>query len=205
MSGRIFTKLAAACFTTWTTLRTMRIRVFIKARARDFNQKAVKMGSKNNITICPACGQKIVEYKHGLNRTLISCLWHLHNTGGQAQLDKMDLDNTQFTNFQKLRYFGLAVSVGQHNEWLLTAAGKEFLRGRGRVSRFVITRNARVIRQSDERVFVQEESRIAWSSALLGRNKPPSRYSLTKGETNENPDRPEFGSPRPRPVRQRKS
>jgi hypothetical protein len=114
------------------------------------------MGSKNNISIFPACGQKIVDYKHNLNRTLISCLWRLHNTGGLARLDKMNLDNTQFTNFQKLRYFHLVVATGQHSEWQITRGGTEFLQGRRRIPRFVITRNARVVRQSEELVFVQE-------------------------------------------------
>ena len=125
------------------------------------------MGSKNNIANCPACGQKIVDYKHGLNRTLISCLWHLHRAGGLARLDKLKLDNTQFTNFQKLRYFHLVVSTGQHNEWQITRDGTEFLQGRRRVPRFVITRNARVKQVSDELVFVHEvkkcvEYRVAW-------------------------------------------
>ena len=114
------------------------------------------MGSKNNVSICPACGQKIVEYKHGLNRTLISCLWHLGSAGGRARLDKMGLDNTQFTNFQKLRYFHLVVPTGQHSEWQITRDGVEFLQGRRRIPRFVITRNARVVRQSEELVFVHE-------------------------------------------------
>lgn len=114
------------------------------------------MGSKNNISICPACGQKIVHYKHGLNKTLISCLWRLHNAGGLARLDKLGLDNTQFTNFQKLRYFHLVAATGQHNEWQITRDGAEFLQGRKSIHRFVITRNAVVIERSQESVFVQD-------------------------------------------------
>lgn len=125
------------------------------------------MGSKNNVSVCPTCGQKIVEYKHGLNKTLISCLWSLYRAGGLARLDKLRLDNTQFTNFQKLRYFRLVISTGQHNEWQITRDGVEFLQARKHVPKFVITRNARVIRQSDELVFVQEvkdcvEFRVSW-------------------------------------------
>lgn len=114
------------------------------------------MASKNNITICPTCGQEIVRYKHGLNRTLISCLWHLHNVGGRARLDKMDLNNTEFTNFQKLRYFGLALPTGSNNEWILTRLGLSFLQGRRKISRFVYTQNARVVMQSTEQVFIGE-------------------------------------------------
>lgn len=114
------------------------------------------MGHKNNVSICPTCGQKIVSYKHNLNRTLISCLWHLYNAGGRARLDKMRLDNTQFTNFQKLRYFQLVAATGEHSEWQITKDGVEFLQGRRRIPKFVITRNALVKQYSEETVLVQE-------------------------------------------------
>lgn len=125
------------------------------------------MGNKNNISICSACGQKIVDYKHNLNKTLVSCLWHLHRAGGRARLDNMRLDNTQFTNFQKLRYFHLVVATGQHSEWQITKDGTEFLQSRRKIPKFVITRNALVKQISDELVFVQEikecvDFRIAW-------------------------------------------
>ena len=111
---------------------------------------------KNNISICPTCGQKIVDYKHNINKTLVSCLWHLYRAGGRARLDNMELDNTQFTNFQKLRYFHLVVATGQHSEWQITKEGTEFLQGRRKIPKFVITRNALVKQVSDELVFVQE-------------------------------------------------
>jgi hypothetical protein len=81
----------------------------------------------------------------------------------------MDLNNTEFTNFQKLRYFGLAMPTGENNEWILTRAGLEFLQGRRKISRFVFTQNARVIMQSVERVFISEvkdciEFHIAWQA-----------------------------------------
>ena len=44
--------------------------------------------------------------------------------GGHSRLDKLQLDNTQFTNFQKLRYFGLAFTTGQHGEWHITNTGR---------------------------------------------------------------------------------
>lgn len=110
----------------------------------------------NNVSICPTCGAKIVEYKHSINRTLVSCLHRLNSLGGRARLDKMQLDNTQFANFQKLRYFGLAVPTNEHNEWQITNLGVWFLQGRIQVSRFVITKNAVVIRKSQEVVFINE-------------------------------------------------
>ncbi len=111
---------------------------------------------KNNVFICPTCGSKIVEYKHSIKKTLVSCLHRLNALGGRARLDKMQLDNTQFANFQKLRYFGLAIPTNENNEWQITNHGIWFLQGRIQVSRFVMTKNATVIRKSTELVFIGE-------------------------------------------------
>ena len=111
---------------------------------------------KNNVSICPMCGHKLVEYKHTINKTLVSCLARLNAMGGRARLDKMNLNNTQFSNFQKLRYFGLAISTNEHNEWQITNNGVWFLQGRIQISRFVMTKNAITIRESDELVYITE-------------------------------------------------
>lgn len=125
------------------------------------------MGNKSNISVCPTCGQKIVDYKHNINKTLVSCLWHLYRAGGCARLDSLKLDNTQFTNFQKLRYFHLVVATGQHSEWQITKTGIEFLQGRRKIPKFVITRDALVKQTSDELILVHEikeclSFRVSW-------------------------------------------
>ena len=111
---------------------------------------------KNEISICPLCGRKITEYKHTINKTLVAGLARLNALGGRARIDKMGLDYTQFTNFQKLRYFGLAIPTNEHSEWQITDQGIWFLQGRIQISRFVITRNASVIRKSTELIFIGE-------------------------------------------------
>ena len=110
----------------------------------------------NEISICPLCGRKITEYKHTINKTLVAGLARLNALGGRARIDKMGLDYTQFTNFQKLRYFGLAIPTNEHSEWQITDQGIWFLQGRIQISRFVITRNASVIRKSTELIFIGE-------------------------------------------------
>lgn len=111
---------------------------------------------KNNVSICPMCGHKVVEYKHSMNKTLVSCLARLNALGGRARLDKMQLDNTQFSNFQKLRYFHLVIPTNENNEWQITDQGVWFLQGRIQISRFVVTKNAMVIRESNELVFIND-------------------------------------------------
>jgi hypothetical protein len=113
--------------------------------------------ANKNVFVCPTCGHISKEHKHGLNKTLIAGLRALYSTGGTSRLDKMKLDNnTIFNNFQKLQYFGLAMRVGNHNEWSITTAGREFLGAQRKIVRWVITRNGTVIRRSDEIVFIHQ-------------------------------------------------
>ena len=109
-----------------------------------------------NFSICPTCGHKAVDYKHTINKTLVSGLARLNAVGGRARLDKLGLDNTVFNNFQKLRYFNLAVSTNDNFEWQITNEGIWFLQGRVQIPRYVITRNATVIRKSPELVFISD-------------------------------------------------
>lgn len=124
---------------------------------------------KNNISICPTCGHKSVEYKHSINKTLVSGLARLHAVGGRARLDSLGLDNTIFNNFQKLRYFNLAIPSNDNCEWQITNEGIWFLQGRTQIPRFVITKNANVIRVSQELVFINQikeciQYKINWQS-----------------------------------------
>lgn len=112
--------------------------------------------NKNNVSFCPECGHKSVEYKHCINKTLTSCLARLNAMGGEARLDQMGLNNTQFANFQKLRYFGLAYSVGENNVWKITEIGILFLKGRVAVSKYVITKNANIARTSEDGVYITD-------------------------------------------------
>ena len=109
-----------------------------------------------NYSICPTCGHKSVDYKHSINKTLISSLARLYQAGGTSRLDRLGLNNTQFTNFQKLRYFNLVVQPNNSNEWQITKLGVWFLQGRIQVAQYVITRNANVVRTSPELVFINQ-------------------------------------------------
>lgn len=121
-----------------------------------------------NFSICPTCGHKSVDYKHSINKTLVSGLARLNAVGGRARLDRLGLDNTVFNNFQKLRYFNLAVSTNDNFEWQITNEGMWFLQGRVQIPRYVITRNASVVRTSPELVYITQvkdcvQYKVQWS------------------------------------------
>lgn len=121
-----------------------------------------------NFSICPTCGHKSVDYKHSINKTLVSGLARLNAVGGRARLDRLGLDNTVFNNFQKLRYFNLAVSTNDNFEWQITNEGVWFLQGRVQIPRYVITRNASVVRTSPELVYITQvkdcvQYKVQWS------------------------------------------
>lgn len=111
---------------------------------------------KNNVRICPLCHKKIVCYKHTLSRIIVKGLFCLHKAGGRSKLDKIALSNSEFTNFQKLRYFGLALNNKTSNEWFITSKGYSFLEGRTKVNKAAYTENGKVIRFSRKKVFIDQ-------------------------------------------------
>lgn len=129
----------------------------------------------NNVRFCPTCGRKIADYKHTINKTLIAALAKLNAIGGRGTLKKMKLSNTRFSNFQKLRYFGLVCHTKIKHEWQITKLGIEFLQGRKAIPHFVMTRHAKVIRKSREKDFITDVEecvmyKIEWQEQARQRN-----------------------------------
>lgn len=119
------------------------------------------------IEYCPCCGRKIVEYKHKLNKVLIKGLRSLKDAGGCERIDNLNLSSSEFNNFQKLGYFGLAVRSGINSKWQITTKGVKFLGGVGRCEDYVITLNGRVIAKSGNEVLISDVKdsvmyRIEW-------------------------------------------
>lgn len=103
--------------------------------------------ANSNVEVCPCCGQKIVVYKHKLNKTLISSLVKLWEHNGEGKAADLGLTNSQFANFQKLTYFGL---VDKNNSiYILTEKGRLFLKNLEKVPSVVYTKNAIPIKYED--------------------------------------------------------
>ena len=86
----------------------------------------------NNVKHCECCGAKIVEYKHVLNQGLVKALFELSKHKMPMPLTDIDITRNQWTNFQKLRYLGLAEKELHEDgsgtgRWFVTTAGREFI------------------------------------------------------------------------------
>ena len=95
-----------------------------------------------DIEICPCCGQKIVEYRHKLNKVLASGLNKLYKSGA-SKLKELDLTYSEYANFQKLKYFNLVTS--ESGTYYITQQGLDFILGKGTAPSFVITKNSEVL------------------------------------------------------------
>lgn len=84
------------------------------------------------VKICECCGAKIVEYKHILNKGLVQALFELSKHNSPVPLTDLDITRNQWTNFQKLRYWGLVEKELCNNgagtgRWFVTTIGREFI------------------------------------------------------------------------------
>lgn len=114
--------------------------------------------------VCQHCGQSIMQHKHGLSRSLCDILMIIaqKHTAGVAfhPVRDVNLDKFQYTNFQKLRYFGLIVKVKDDEKraagfWALTGLAAAFLRGKA-IPKWKKTFNNRVVEASEELIRLEE-------------------------------------------------
>lgn len=91
--------------------------------------------------LCPECGAKLVEYKHGLAKGLVRGLWKLGKGGlGPQEIASIGLSKGEYTNFAKLAYWDLVKKIsddsGKGGRWQLTRQGQAWLAGEIRLQRF---------------------------------------------------------------------
>lgn len=99
------------------------------------------------------------EYKTTICPVLVKGLHGLDIAGGRSKLMKLNLSKSEFANFQKLRYFGLAIN-DRDGVWQITRVGYEFLRGRRSINQCVYTRQNVITRYSEKKVFIGEVKKI---------------------------------------------
>jgi hypothetical protein len=104
---------------------------------------------------CPHCEAKMVEYRHTFNKGLAQGLYELFAVGGgPINLRSLKLTRTQWTNFQKLRYWGLVSRTREDGEWTLTAKGFDFITQGITIPKWVYTYRGDTVRfEGDACVF----------------------------------------------------
>lgn len=68
----------------------------------------------------------------------------------------LDLTISEYNNFQKLQYWGLAIKEGEKGYWMLTRTATEFLSNERTVPKKVTTLNSKKIEESDKKVDITD-------------------------------------------------
>lgn len=98
---------------------------------------------KDEVKICQCCGAKIVKYTFTFNKGLARCLYAIRNYPQGVEIRTLKMTSSMWTNFQKLRYWGLIepVSLGDKRKggfWKITSTGLDFLNGKVPISKKVV-------------------------------------------------------------------
>ena len=114
---------------------------------------------------CPHCGAKMVEYKHGLSKSLCRSLAAVAIAFKDTQpheIKDMGLDYNHRCNFQKLRYWGLVEKMGDQGSkgglWRITEYGMAFVKGLTSLPRFAWTYRGEVERLEGEQIMITDVS-----------------------------------------------
>jgi hypothetical protein len=109
--------------------------------------------------VCECCGAKVVEYKHSFNQSLASSLYKLYIQHEAANISKIGLTAVQWTNFQKLKYWGLVRKAEREDHtkiggvWELTQTGIDFVEKGTSIQKNVWSYRGRTVRQEGDSVF----------------------------------------------------
>ena len=131
---------------------------------------------------CPHCGASMVEYKRGFSKDMARCIYRLANAGGYGvDVATLGLTNPQYSNFQRLRFWGLACKNegsddgGKGGVWTMTTKGWAFVKGELPIPRYAFTYRGHVVDYSDETVMIQDVTEGWWyKPRVIAESKPHS-------------------------------
>ena len=116
----------------------------------------------NDPSCCPTCGATTVEYSFWLNLGLVTALGKLARAGGRAKRSELKLTNSEYTNFVKLSYWGLAIQPADEQgkvrgrPWEITYRGRLFLGGHIVMLKSAVTYRGKVRRLEGKMVRVTD-------------------------------------------------
>jgi hypothetical protein len=116
---------------------------------------------------CPYCNAAIKKYWHRLTPLLVNTLVKFRSAvvrKNRNQIhvpDELELNTTEYNNFQKLRFHGLVAKFKEDGErksgfWLLTKRGALFLKGELAVPIRVQTFRNEVVDHDEHKVYVSD-------------------------------------------------
>ena len=122
--------------------------------------KKTKDNEEFETRMCPCCGASLRLNNHRLNKGLVQILIKFRTRVIATRQNKvtpsdLKLNNVEYSNFQKLRYWGLIAkfrkSDGKHERgyWLLTRRGNLFCKGMCHVNEKVGTFRNKIRKKSD--------------------------------------------------------
>lgn len=105
----------------------------------------------------------MVEYKHGLSKSLMRCLVKLCDAGGGPLniSDDITLTKSQYTNVAKLAYWSITEKANPHGGerggvWKVTRIGWQFIRGEISLPKWVRVYRGDVVKKSARGIYFDE-------------------------------------------------
>ena len=114
---------------------------------------------------CPHCNASMKKYWHsltpGLVKVLVKCYVYASEHDNEFMMKNLNLDHSEYGNFQKLRFHALIAKKKEDGEkvertWLITARGADFLKGTIQIPDKVQTFRNRVVEHSPELVTIRD-------------------------------------------------
>lgn len=112
---------------------------------------------------CETCGHQVTAYTIRLNHGMVESLRRLVDwydvKKKPAQMGELQMDNSQYTNFAHLRYFGLIVKNDEKG-WVPTILGTRFIYGEEKVITPVAIMDGEVLADTHEAWRTHEGERV---------------------------------------------
>ena len=111
---------------------------------------------------CLHCGAGMKAFWHQLSPGLVGVLikaiqFVRTQNNNDFSIHDLSLSNTEYNNFQKLRFHALITKIdGKKGHWLITARGGQFLRGEIQIPKGVQTFRNKVLGHSDDLIHIRD-------------------------------------------------
>lgn len=114
--------------------------------------------------VCQHCGAKMKKYKFSLNRPLVDVLVLMRKlapVGSPIEINSLNMTTSQWTNFQKLRYWNLIARYEDKAHpkggiWVVTQQGADFVDGTLPIRKYAVMYRNELVEYSGDLVFEKQ-------------------------------------------------